>query len=60
MYQIGKARVRIHGEVSRERLMEATEKFVRSVEYQKRKEANTQSEKADGAMEVKSKRLACG
>lgn len=53
VYQIGKAIVRIHGTVSRERLEAATERFVRSVENQKRKETDTQSEKADGEMEAR-------
>lgn len=52
MYQIGSARVRIHGEVSREQLMEATERFIRGVEHQKRKEANTQSAEADSKAKV--------
>ena len=60
MYQIGRARVRIHGEVNRDSLMEATERFVRSVDYEKRKKSHTQSAQADGATETKSKRLACG
>ena len=53
MYQIGKAKVRIHGTVSREQLQVALEKFVRGVEAEKRKEANSQSADADGALEAR-------
>lgn len=60
MYQIGKAIVRIHGSVSRERLEAATVRFIRGVENQKRKEANTQSAEADRAMEARPKSVACG
>ena len=60
MYQIGKAIVRIHGEASRERLEVAVEKFVRSVEAEKRKEANKKSADADAGMETRSNGVACG
>ena len=59
MYQIGKAIVRIHGTASRERLEAATERFMRSVENQKRKETNAQSAEADREMEVRPESLAC-
>ena len=52
MYQIGNARVRIHGDVSRSQIQTATEKFIRSVEYQKRKETNERATKAVGEMEA--------
>ena len=54
MYQIGKAIVRIHGNVSRERLEDATERFIRGVEDKKRKEANTQPAEVDGEVEARS------
>ena len=47
VYQIGKAIVRIHGSVSRERLEAATERFVRSVEEKKRKEAQGDAQKSN-------------
>ena len=59
MYQIGKAKVRIHGTVSRERLEVAIEKLIRGVEAEKRKEAYSQSAAADGEVETRSKSVAC-
>ena len=43
MYQIGKAKVRIHGSVSREQLERATERFIKCVDEQRRKEIVTQT-----------------
>jgi hypothetical protein len=60
VYQIGKAKVRIHGSVSRERLEVALERFIRGVEAEKRKEAYSQSAVADGEVETRSKSVACG
>ena len=60
VYQIGKAIVRVHGEVSRERLEVAVERFVRGVEDKKRKEANKKSKNADGEVETRPQGLACG
>lgn len=59
MYQIGKAKVRIHGTASREQLESAVERFIRSVEAEKRKEANSQSAAADGEVEARHKGVAC-
>lgn len=53
MYQLGKAKVRIHGSTNREQLETAVEKFIRSVEHQKRKETNEKPTDADGAMEAR-------
>lgn len=60
MYQIGKAIVRIHGTASRERLEVAVEKFIRGVEAEKRKEANSKSAAVDGEVETRPKGVACG
>lgn len=60
MYKVGRANVRIHGSVSREQLEAATEKFIRGVDNQKRKEANEKSAAADGAMEARPQSVACG
>ena len=60
MYQIGRAKVRLHGTCSREQLVSATEKFIRSVDFEKRKKAYSQSTDAAGAVETRPKRVVCG
>lgn len=59
MYQVGNAKVRVHGTSSRERLETAVEKFIRSVETEKRKKANENTAYADGEMEARPKGVAC-
>ena len=60
MYQIGNAKVRIHGEPSREQVEAAVVKFIRGVETEKRKKANKAAAQADGEVEARSKSVACG